>query len=97
MTAMGHDQTRFLAQHPELAKSFEAYQMCRTVQLTAIKRGKGSGKDAKEEQVLVYWPQGFSILPEPGGLNNQGYFSMRMFAAFLSGEREGVLRKLTMG
>ena len=94
---MGHEQSRFMAQHPDLAKAFETYQMCRTVQLSVVKRGKGSGKDAREEQVLVYWPQGFSILPDPGGLNNQGYLTMRLFAAFLSGEREGVLRKVTMG
>jgi hypothetical protein len=97
MTAMGHEMSRFLEANPTIARAFETYQVCRTIQIVVVKRSKGSGKDAREEQVLVYWPQGFSILPEPGGLNNQSYYDVRLFSAFLAGEREGVMRKLQIG
>lgn len=67
--------------------------MCRTTQIVIFEKPKGN-KGAKVMSVVL-WPSGFSILPNDGGLEEQSYITMRLFQAFLSGERSGVSRMIS--
>lgn len=65
---------------------YEAYDLARTTEMVIVKRSK----NGKEQQVPIIRPTGFTLLPEMGGINNQSYFDIKIFAAFLRGERAAV-------
>lgn len=67
---------------------WEEYDLCRQKQFVIFKKpADRTGK--KEKFVAVEYPVGFSALPSPGGMENQPYRKMRIFGAFLRGERRG--------
>lgn len=92
---MGYDITKYLRANPEITQMYETYLLCRAVSLVFVETTKGEGKGAKTFNVPVYWPSSLAQLPNSGGISNQSYYDMRIFGAFLRGERQGVLRKLS--
>ncbi len=90
---MGKNVDRKRQADPDIARLYDEYLICREVQFFSFRRPTGR-KDGSEKQVTVLWPTGFSILPRPGGLENQDYFTMRLFAAFRRGEEQGQIRSM---
>lgn len=87
------NQRRVLAHDPLLALLWDEYDLCRAKQFVIFKRPKKNSKNM-EEFVSIEYPQGFSQLPHAGGVADQNYLKMRVFAAFFRGERAGCVRVL---
>ena len=75
-----------------LGMMWEEYELCRTVQWVHFIHRSKDGK--KEQPINVTYPVGIATWPREGGLLNQSYLYVKIFRAFLEGEREGVLRKI---
>ena len=90
---MGKNIDRKLENDPLLAKLYEDYLLCRETQFFSFRRPTGR-KDGSEKIVTVLWPTGFSMLPNQGGLEDQSYFTMKIFAAFRRGEEQGQIRAM---
>lgn len=86
---MGYPQDAAFAEFPLLRALYEAYCLCRAQQFVHFRRPEQGGK---ERLVSVIFTTGLSVLPTEGGVDDQSYVTMRIFAAFLRGEREGQLR-----
>lgn len=87
---MAHYQ---LKQDDQLLMFWDEYELCREKQLV-VTRMPADPQGKKEKIVVVEWPTGLSQLPGNGGVGYQEYLKMKVFNAFLSGEREGVFLKL---
>jgi len=59
------------------------YQQCRQLQLVVYKSSKGNDTIVR----MRTFPQGYTILPEPGGLEDQNYRLFEFFGEFMDGER----------
>lgn len=88
---MGNAQTNKLAKNPTLRQVYEEYLMCRSTQLVVFRKPTGK-KDGSEKIVTVVWPTGFTSYPQRGGLEDQSYLTVRLFAAALRGEQQGAGR-----
>lgn len=88
--AMGYSQERALSDNPMIRELYDSYCLCRAQQFVHFRRPEG--RDGKEKLVSVVFTTGLSLLPREGGVDEQNYVHMRIFAAFLRGEREGQLR-----
>lgn len=88
---MGYSQDRVFSEDAVLREKYESYCMCRAQQFVHFRRPDQGGK---ERLVSVIFTTGFSILPREGGLEDQDYITVRLFAAFLRGEREGQIRMM---
>lgn len=91
---MGRSISHFLSSEPKLATYWEMYELCRTKQLL-ITRMPADPQGKKEKIVVVEWPIGFSRLPKEGGVEDQSFLLMKVFSAFLLGEREGAFKRLS--
>lgn len=89
--AQGHEQDNAFAEEALLRQLYEAYCLCRAQQFVHFRRPEQGGR---EKLVSVIFTTGLSLLPEEGGVEDQSYVTMRIFAAFLRGEREGQLRMM---
>lgn len=74
---------------PSLITHYENYVHCRSTQLMIFR--KPANKRGDEKIVTVVWPTGYR-LPSAGGLPQQGYLEMRLFAASLRGEQRAAAR-----
>lgn len=90
--AMGIKQDRVFLANPELRAMWEDYVLCRTQEFITFRRPEKGGK---ERQVTIVWTSGLSVLPDTGGIRDQNYVTMRVFNAFLEGERQGQMRRLS--
>lgn len=88
---MGHPQDAAFEEFPLLRQLYEAYCLCRAQQFVHFRRPEQGGK---EKLVSVIFTTGLSLLPQEGGVEDQNYLWIRIFAAFLRGEREGQLRTM---
>lgn len=86
---MGHEQNTAFAEYPLLRSLYEAYCLCRAQQFVNFRRPEQGGR---ERMISIIFTTGLSLLPVDGGVDDQSYVTMRIFAAFLRGEREGQLR-----
>jgi hypothetical protein len=91
--AYGTKQDKLLRDNPILQLLWEEYDLCRVKQFVIFKRPKKFSK-TKEEFCVIEYPTGLGLLPHPGGVADQNYMKMRIFAAFLRGERMGCGRIL---
>lgn len=91
--AMGKSIQRKREANPYVAELYDEYLLCRTTVFHTLRKPTGK-KDGSEKLVMVIWPSGFSILPNPGGLNDQSYIVAKLFAAFRRGEEQGQLRSV---
>lgn len=88
---MGYPQDEAFADSTLLRQLYEAYCLCRSQQFVHFRKPEQGGR---EKLVSVIFTTGLSLLPEEGGVEDQSYVTMRIFAAFLRGEREGQLRTM---
>ena len=68
--------------YPRIARAFDTYLMCRSVQLFHI---KVESKNKAENRVTEF-VTGYSQLPEAGGVLDQPVWLMAVFDHFRSGE-----------
>lgn len=73
---------------PLLHLLWEEYCLCRELVIIPFVRKSQRG----EKTVMMMWTTGFNQLPNQGGVRDQSYFVMRIFNAFLAGERRGQQR-----
>jgi hypothetical protein len=81
-----------LARNPRMARAFDLYIDCRTVQLFHLRVEKDRGK--KVENKIVEFVTGYSQLPVAGGMLEQPAWVMRMFDHFRSGENAAAAKNL---
>lgn len=67
-----------------MARAFELYLSCRTVQLFHIRVEKDRGK--RVENRVTEFVTGYSVLPEAGGVLDQPVWVMAIFDQFKAGE-----------
>lgn len=75
---------------------WEEYELCRNLQYVSMEVGDGKGKGGTKIITFLY-PTGFTQLPFAGGVTDQPYYYIRVFRAFLLGERQGTFRKMQKG
>lgn len=75
---------------PQLLNMWEEYEACRSLQWVTFRKPDGKN----EKIVQAAWPSGFSTTPFDGGWADQPYFYLKIFCAFLAGEREGVIENM---
>jgi len=88
---MGYAQDQAFKDDPVLREKYEAYCLCRAQQFVHFRRPEQGGK---ERLVSVVFTTGLAVLPGEGGLEDQDYVTVRLFSAFLRGEREGQIRMM---
>lgn len=81
------------ADEPMLRLMWEEYELCRSHQWVSFER---QGRNGKGEVVHFAYPTHIAVWPNSGGLGNQPYLYVRVFRAFLYGERQGTLRRMQM-
>lgn len=79
-------------ENPVLSIMWEEYELSRAQQWVHLPLKTKDGK--KEYSVDVAYPTQIVTWPFGGGVANQPYFYVKVFRAFLEGEREGTLRKI---
>jgi hypothetical protein len=84
-------ENRLGGEFAEVASFYGDYLLCRQTQFFVFRKPTGKA-DGSERLVTVVWPTGFSSWPSDGGLNDQGYLTVRLFSAFLRGEQRGQIR-----
>lgn len=89
---LGEDLTPYLANN-EFLSAFNRYIALRTVELFQAQATVGRGGAAQTSNVVVNWPSGFGALASYL-LSNPAQFAV--MAAFLAGERNGVLQRLAV-
>lgn len=77
--------------HPRIAHCFDLYLSCRQIAPVVMEKSENRGK--KVERKIVPLVAGWSVLPEPGGVLDQGVWTMAMFDIFRRAEMEGVREK----
>lgn len=77
---------------PLLGIMWEEYELSRAQQWVHFTHKSKDGK--KEYPVNVAYPSHIATWPYGGGVADQPYFYVKIFRAFLEGEREGTLRKI---
>lgn len=80
------------ADEPILGLMWEEYEMCRAQQWVHFSHRSRDGK--KETPIHAVYPTHIATWPREGGILNQPYVYVKVFRAFLEGEREGTLRKI---
>lgn len=88
---MGYSQDRMFAKNPQIKQLWEEYILCRQQEILVFRRPE---KGNKERQITAIWTTGFAQLPDAGGVRDQGFLTIRVFSAFLEGERQGQLRRM---
>lgn len=91
---MAKNATRELNADKRLQSLWENYELCRTKQLL-VTRMPADPQGKKEKIVVIEWPSGFTNLPNAGGINDQAFLTMKIFSAFILGEREGTFKQLS--
>lgn len=66
--------------------------MCRKTQLEIFRKPPKSKREG-ESLCTVVWPTGYTF-PNEGGLENQNYMEMRLFAAALAGEQDAAAQQI---
>ena len=92
--AEGNRADNLIAQYPEIARHYRTYVQCRSQQLFFWETTKGSGKEQKTVRKAVPFTQGWSVLPEPGGLMDQPYRMFEFFEIFMRAERQATFVSL---
>ena len=93
---MGKPVKNFWKNNPHLEQLYADYLLCRNVILQVVRMPVKGDKKGAEKIIILHWPTGFNQLPEEGGLNDQEWYTIRIFSAFLRGEQSGVLRQLAL-
>lgn len=73
---------------------WQDYDLCRTKQFVSFEKPTGRS-DGSKKLVLAEYPTGFARYPREGGLDEQDYYTMKIFHAFLRGERQGVAQVMS--
>lgn len=81
-----------MRREPRLARAFELYLTCRTVQLFHLRVEKDKGR--KVENKIVEFVTGYSQLPESGGALDQPVWLMSIFDDFRNGENAAAAKNL---
>ena len=79
-------------QNPRIASCFALYLECRSLTYVHVPINKDKGK--KVEHKILQFANGWSHLPDPGGVLDQGVWTMAMFQTFRRGENLGVKEEL---
>lgn len=74
--------------NPRVARAHSLYLECRELNFVHLEMAKDRGK--KVEHKIMPFVSGWSYLPEPGGVLDQGVWTMAMFEIFRAGENHGV-------
>jgi hypothetical protein len=82
-SADGLNTQASLRRNPEIAQAWDLYQQCRQLQLVSYKTSKGKDTVLR----MRTFPQGYTILPEPGSLCDQPHRLFEFFGEFMDGER----------
>ena len=75
-----------------MARAYDIYTTCRTVQLFHMRVEKDKGK--KVENKVTEYVTGYAQLPEAGGVLDQSVWLMAMFDHFRTGENNAAAAKL---
>lgn len=81
-----------MKREPRLARAFELYLTCRTVQLFHLRVEKDKGR--KVENKIVEFVTGYGQLPESGGVLDQPVWLMSIFDDFRNGENAAAAKNL---
>jgi len=90
---MGNRTDNVRRRNPRLARAFELYLQCRTVQLFHIRVEKDRGK--RVENKVTEFVTGYSQLPEAGGVLDQPVWVMAVFEQFRAGENAVAAKTLS--
>jgi len=74
--------------NPRIARCLALYLECRQINHVHVELKKNRGKSV--EHKIMPFVTGWSALPEPGGVLDQGVWTMAMFEIFRRAENEGV-------
>ena len=89
---MGLKQEEAWKPWPYLFLLYQDYLLCRNQSFVTFERPEG--QKGEKRLILSPWTTGFTMLPKAGGLDDQDYFDMAIFNAFLQGEQQGQLRNM---
>jgi hypothetical protein len=90
---MGNRTDNVRARNPRLARAFELYLTCRSVQLFHIRVEKDKGR--RVENKVTEFVTGYSVLPEAGGVLDQPVWLMAIFDFFKAGENAVAAKTLS--
>ena len=74
--------------NPRVARCFSLYLECRELNFVHMEVTKDKGK--RVEHKIMPFVSGWSMLPEEGGVLDQGNWTMAMFETFRRAENAGV-------
>lgn len=87
---MGVRSDNLRRREPRIARAFDTYLMCRTVQLFHLRLESKN----KVENKVTEFVTGYSQLPRTGGVEDQPAWLMAMFEQFRSGENAVAAKNL---
>ena len=93
--AMGESRAmlkRLFEEDPLMGVMWEEYDLCRAFQWVYFPHKSKDGKT--EYPIHAQFPSHIATWPAAGGILDQPYLYVKVFRAFLEGEREGTMRRI---